>query len=52
MVLDVHEGTDTTDIVTTVDGDQSAVLELDNSVDLTSLKVELIKREYIKYKKN
>ena len=39
--LDVLEDTNTTDVVTTDDEDGGAVVELDNTVDLTSLKVEL-----------
>jgi hypothetical protein len=41
VVLDVLEDTNTTDVVTTDDEDGGAVVELDNTVDLTSLKVEL-----------
>ena len=41
VVLDVLEDTNTTDVVTTDDEDGGAVVELDNTIDLTSLKVEL-----------
>ena len=41
VVLDVLEDTNTTDVVTTDDEDGGAVVELDNTVELTSLKVEL-----------
>jgi len=41
VVLDVLEDTNTTDVVTTDDEDGGAVVKLDNTVDLTSLKVEL-----------
>jgi len=41
VVLDVLEDTNTTDVVTTDDEDGGTVVELDNTVDLTSLKVEL-----------
>jgi hypothetical protein len=41
VVFDVLEDTNTTDVVTTDDEDGGAVVELDNTVDLTSLKVEL-----------
>ena len=41
VVLDVLEDTNTTDVVTTDDEDGGAVVELDNTVDLTSLKVKL-----------
>lgn len=41
MVLNVHEGTNTTDIVSTLDEDGAAVLALDDSVDFTGLKVQL-----------
>ena len=41
MVLNVHEDTDTTNIVTTLDEDLSAILEFDNSINFASLEVEL-----------
>jgi hypothetical protein len=41
VVLDVLEDTNTTDVVTTDDEDGGAVVKLDNTIDLTSLKVEL-----------
>ena len=41
VLLNVHEGTDTTDIVTTGDEADSSVFEFNNSVDLTRLKVKL-----------
>lgn len=41
MVLNVHEGTNSTNIVSSLDEDGAAVLALDNSVDFTGLKVQL-----------
>jgi len=41
VVLDVLEDTNTTDVVTTDDEDGGAIVKLDNTVNLTSLKVEL-----------
>jgi hypothetical protein len=41
VVFDVLEDTNTTDVVTTDDEDGGAVVKLDNTVDLTSLKIEL-----------
>lgn len=41
VVLDVHKHTNTTLIVSALDKDLGSVLELDNSVDFTSLKVKL-----------
>lgn len=41
VVLDVLEDTNTTDVVTTDDEDGGAIVKLDNTVDLTSLKIEL-----------
>jgi len=41
MVFDVGENTNTTNIVTTVGHDGGTVLEFDESIDLTSLKVKL-----------
>lgn len=49
VLLNVHEGTDTTDIVTTGDEADSSVFEFNNSVDLTRLKVKLIEIERAKY---
>ena len=49
MVLNVHEGTNTTDIVSTDDEDVASVLALDNAVDFIGLEVEL-KKKSIKYK--
>lgn len=43
MVLDVLEDTNTTDIVSALYEDGGTVLELDDAVDLTSLKVQLYK---------
>jgi hypothetical protein len=41
VLLDVLEDTDSADVVTTNNEDLSAVLVLNESVDFTSLKVEL-----------
>ncbi len=41
VVFDVLEDTDTTDIVSTGCEDESAVIEFDDSVNLTSLEVKL-----------
>jgi hypothetical protein len=41
VLLDVLEDTDSADVVTTDNEDLSAVLVLNESVDFTSLKVEL-----------
>jgi len=41
MVLNVHEGTNTTDIVSTLDEDGASVLALDDSVDFAGLEVQL-----------
>jgi len=41
MVLNVHEGTNTTDIVSTSDEDGASVLALDDAIDFTGLEVEL-----------
>ena len=41
VVLDVHEGADTTDIVTGGQVDSGSVFEFNNTVDLASLKVKL-----------
>ena len=41
VLLDVLEDTYSTNIVTSDDGDGSAVLELDESVNFSSLKVKL-----------
>ena len=49
MVLNVHEGTNTTDIVSTDDEDVASVLALDDAVDFIGLEVEL-KKKSIKYK--
>ena len=46
MVLNVHEGTNTTDIVSTLDEDGASVLALDDAVDFTGLEVELKKKMY------
>ena len=49
MVLNVHEGTNTTDIVSTDDEDIASVLALDDAVDFIGLEVEL-QQKSIKYK--
>ena len=51
VVLDVHEGADTTDIVTGGEVDSGSVFEFNNTVDLASLKVKLLasKQGSIKY---
>ena len=51
VVLDVHEGADTTDIVSGGQVDSGSVFEFNNTVDLASLKVKLLasKRRSIKY---
>lgn len=41
VVLDVLEDTNTTDVVTTGKEDGGTVVELDNTVNLASLKVKL-----------
>jgi hypothetical protein len=41
VVFDVLEDTNTTDVVTTNNEDGGTVVELDNTVDFTSDKVEL-----------
>lgn len=41
MVFDVLEDTNTTDVVSASCEDGGAVIEFDNSVDFTSLKVKL-----------
>jgi hypothetical protein len=41
VVFDVLENTDTTDIVSTGSEDGGTVIEFDDSVNLTSLKVKL-----------
>ena len=46
VVLDVLEDTDTTDVVSALDEDRGSVLEFDESVDLTTLKVKLDKSKY------
>ena len=46
MVLNVHEGTNTTDIVSTSDEDGASVLALDDAIDFTGLEVELKKKKY------
>lgn len=45
VVLDVHEGADTTDIVTGGQVDSGSVFEFNNTVDLASLKVKLLASE-------
>ena len=41
VLLDVHEGADATNIVTTGKEDSSSIFEFHNAVDFTSLKVKL-----------
>lgn len=41
MVLDMLEDTDTTDVVSAGCEDEGAVIEFDDSVNLTSLKIKL-----------
>lgn len=41
MVLNVHEDTNTTDIVTSLDENLGSILEFNNSINFTSLKVKL-----------
>jgi hypothetical protein len=41
VVFDVLEDTDTTDVVSAGSEDEGAVIEFDDSVNLTSLKVKL-----------
>ena len=41
VLLNVHEGTDATNRVSSSDIDSGSVFEFDNSVDLTSLEVKL-----------
>lgn len=41
VVFDVHEHTDTTNIVSALNKDLGSVLKLDNAVNFTSLKVKL-----------
>lgn len=41
VVLNVHENTNTTDIVSTLNENLSSILEFNNSINLTSLKVIL-----------
>ena len=49
VLLNVHEGADTTNIVTTSHIHSGSVFEFNNSVDLASLKVKLNNRKSIKY---
>lgn len=49
VLLKMHEGADTTDIVSAGDGNKAAVLEFNNAVDLATLKVKLVEHESIKY---
>lgn len=41
VVLDMHESTNTTDVISSEDEHGGAVLEFDNAVDFTGLKVQL-----------
>lgn len=41
VVLDMHESTNTTDVISSEDEDGGAVLEFDDTVDFTGLKVQL-----------
>lgn len=51
VLLNVHEGADTTDVVSADDHDKGSVFEFNNAIDLASLKVKLASsRKCIKYK--
>ena len=41
VVLNVHEDTNTTDIVSSLDENLGSILEFNNSINFTSLKVKL-----------
>ena len=51
VLLEMHESTDTTNIVTSGNEADSSILEFNNSINLVSLKVQLIKitKQSIKY---
>ena len=50
VVLNMHEGTDTTNIVTSDNEDSSSVFEFNNAVDFAGLKVKLnVSMKSIKY---
>lgn len=51
VLLNVHEGADTTNVVSANDHDKGVVFEFNNAIDLASLKVKLASsRKSIKYK--
>ena len=52
VVLDVHEGANTTDIVTGSEVAGGSVFEFNNTVDLTSLKVQLLASQNTSIKYN
>ena len=52
VVFDMHEGTDTTDIVSGSEVDSGSVFEFNNTVDLASLKVKLLSSEKASIKYN